>query len=628
MNNTFKLAISVVLGAAMVTPAFAQRDGFSDVADTHWAYEAVTRLKKEGIITGYPDGTFQGKKMITRYEMATLIYAIYTNLKNVTDGLSTQIDALEARLNAMNKGGGGSTGDAGLGAIRDQLSTVRSEMSSMKSWGDEITMLKKMSDSYQKELSSLGVDVEAMKKDLADLNKRVMALESKKNSFSITGDANFFVAGGSKGTSGNAPINQDGRFAGGSATGAGLDTLTVLHELGLSIKTDSAKATIVVGNMVGGGSGFGDQASVKAVRDTPYGKNGNTNIYLHEMYANLSDSLVGMNFDAKVGRQGIKISPFVLQRLDNTSFFEQERYDNGEYAIDGLTAALNFGANTKLGLFLGQASNQIAGGGIVQPLRIASEGVGPISTLQLPVARTMGATLNFGLGDNGSILASYVTFDADGPNSAGANRMQVFGADLNYKLGGNIHLTAGTGQSTWKNNNTSIANTNNKRTNAGVSFAAGDLTVGAGYRKIESNYWAPGDWGRFGIYRNLNNVKGFDASLGYKLGGGLNLRGAFAQLDNNTSGARAVESSTVGLGYKLNGNWTLDASYEDTKFKNAYVAGNPTFKFTTLGFGYDMGANTLFKLWYQYSDIQGITFAGAGANPKGGFFGAQLSVKF
>ncbi|OWU65696.1 MAG: hypothetical protein CBB60_003375, partial [Armatimonadetes bacterium Cent15-Ar3] len=84
MNKTFKYALSAVLGVAMVTPAFAQ--GFPDVQDTHWAYEAVTRLKKEGIITGYPDGTFGGKKNITRYEMATLLYAIYQNMKNVTDG--------------------------------------------------------------------------------------------------------------------------------------------------------------------------------------------------------------------------------------------------------------------------------------------------------------------------------------------------------------------------------------------------------------------------------------------------------------------------------------------------------------------------------------------------------------
>jgi hypothetical protein len=626
MNNTFKLAISVVLGAAMVTPAFAQRDGFPDVADTHWAYEAVTRLKKEGIITGYPDGTFQGKKMITRYEMATLIYAIYTNLKNVTDGLNSQIEALEAKVNSMSKGGG-NTGDGGAGAMRDQLNALKSELNSMKSWGDEVTMLKKMADSYQKELSSLGVDVEAMKKDIADLNKRLTVLENKKSGVTIGGDVNFFVAAGMKGSSGNAPVNQDGRFAGGSASGAGLDTLTVLHELGLTLKTDTAKATIVVGNAVGGGSGFGDQASAQSNFDARYTKGGNTNIYLHEMYANLSDSLVGLNFDAKVGRQGLKVSPFVLQRIDNTSFFEQERYDNGEYAIDGLTAALNFGSNTKLGLFLGQASNNIANGAAVQPIRVGAENF-IAGSLVLPVARTMGATLNFGLGENGSLLASLVSLDGDNTNSAGANRMQVIGADLNYKVGGNIHLTAGAGKSTWKNGNTSIADTLNNRTNVGASFSAGDLNVTAGYRKIERNYLAPGDWGRFGIYRNLNNVKGFDAALNYKLGGGLNLRGAFAQLDNNASGAKAVESSTIGLGYKLNGNWNLDASYEDTKFKNGFVAGNPTFKFTTLGFGYDMGANTLFKLWYQYSDITGISFPSAGTNPKGGFIGAQLSVKF
>jgi len=81
----------------MVTPAFAQRDNFPDVKDTHWAFEAVNRLKKEGIITGYPDGTFKGKQFITRYELATLLYAIYTNLKNVTDGLVPKLKLLMQR---------------------------------------------------------------------------------------------------------------------------------------------------------------------------------------------------------------------------------------------------------------------------------------------------------------------------------------------------------------------------------------------------------------------------------------------------------------------------------------------------------------------------------------------------
>ncbi len=635
MNKTFKYALSAVLGVAMVTPAFAQ--GFPDVQDTHWAYEAVTRLKKEGIITGYPDGTFQGKKNITRYEMATLLYAIYQNMKNVTDGLNSQIEALEARVNAMKpaQGGNGGSDTTTMAALK----ALQSDVSSMKAWGSDVSQLKKMASSYEKELSSLGVDVEAMKKDLKDLDARIKVLEGKKSNVTISGDVNFFVTAGTKGSAGAALINQDGRVTQGSATGAGIDTLGVNHELGLTLKTDTAKATLVVGNMLGAGAGFIDQSRNQGNAQAAYGQNGATNIYLHELYANLSDSLVGMNFDAKIGRQGVKISPYVMQRLDTTSFFENERYDNGEFALDGVTAGFSFGGNTKLGLFLGNIGGANLGGTQVQGITIGGEEFGQGAANSLNVARAMGAVLKFGLGDNGGITASLVTFDGNNTvaGTAGAtagalyNRNEVYGVDLDYKLGGNLSVMGGVGKSSFKNNKTDNSNSNNQRQNFGVKYMAGSLDLGVNYRKIEANYQAPGDWGRMGFYRNVNDVKGVDFSLGYKVSDNLSVSGNVANLDTVTfgGGVRGVESTNIGANFKINSNWTLMATYEDTKFKNGFY-NNDTFKYTTLGFGYDMGASTMFKLWYQVGDVQttpSIVTNGAGQS-KGSFIGAQFSVKF
>jgi hypothetical protein len=63
------LAATAVLG---VTSAFAAHP-FSDVTAQDWAYQAVERLAAEGVIEGYPDGTFKGQRNITRYEMAQMI---------------------------------------------------------------------------------------------------------------------------------------------------------------------------------------------------------------------------------------------------------------------------------------------------------------------------------------------------------------------------------------------------------------------------------------------------------------------------------------------------------------------------------------------------------------------------
>jgi hypothetical protein len=61
---------------------------FKDVQPTSWAYEAIQRLAAQGLLKGYPDGTFKGQRALTRYEMGVVIERLVNNLndKLVTDG--------------------------------------------------------------------------------------------------------------------------------------------------------------------------------------------------------------------------------------------------------------------------------------------------------------------------------------------------------------------------------------------------------------------------------------------------------------------------------------------------------------------------------------------------------------
>ena len=645
MNKTFKYAISVVLTAAMVTPAFAQRDNFPDVADTHWAFEAVARLKKEGIATGFPDGTFKGPRMMTRYEMASLLYALYMNLKNVTDGLGAQITALETKVNGMSTGGGGTAPDnTEVQALRDSVSQLRKEMSSMKTWGDDITQMKKMSSTYEKELSQMGVDVESMKKDLSDINSRLKKLEGAGGSnVKISGDANFFMGAGFKGNMAyGTDINSDGKAFGSSGSGAGIDSLTVLHELGLNITASNVVAELVVGNMVGNGtSGFGNQSSTTSSDGTVYNGSNGTNVYLHRLYATLNDGIAGLNFDAKIGRQGLKLGSFVLQRPDTTTFYSSERYDNGEYTMDGASFKFAFGANTDLGLFLGTSGFSGTNGNAIQPIMIG-EPQRAVAGFPgaLSVARVMGANLGFKIGDKGHLGLSFVDFDSNTlSNTPTSNRLEVYGADLNYALSSNIGLSAGTGRSQFKNGSSTVSfGSKNTRTNVGVNFMSGALGVDLGYSEIGNAYVAPGDWSKSAIYHNLNDLKTTSVKAHFGLNDKVTLHGTYLKGDQiSVSNTDAVKTTGFGADFKINSNWTLNANYEDTKFKGGFVVDGaaPQFKFTTLGFGYDMGANTMFKLFYQMSDITGIgagsvlaPFAGPGGAIKGSQIGAQFSVKF
>jgi S-layer family protein len=66
-----KAVLLVVVAATMASARAARAQGpFSDVPPRHWANGAVKELQLRGILTGYPNGTFGGKRAVTRYEFA------------------------------------------------------------------------------------------------------------------------------------------------------------------------------------------------------------------------------------------------------------------------------------------------------------------------------------------------------------------------------------------------------------------------------------------------------------------------------------------------------------------------------------------------------------------------------
>ena len=63
---------------------------FPDVPNNHWAYAAVSDLSRRGLVEGYPDGTFGGDRMLTRYEFAQIVYRAIQNGVAVDDRLVSE----------------------------------------------------------------------------------------------------------------------------------------------------------------------------------------------------------------------------------------------------------------------------------------------------------------------------------------------------------------------------------------------------------------------------------------------------------------------------------------------------------------------------------------------------------
>jgi hypothetical protein len=649
----------------MIVPAVAQ-DNFPDVPDNHWAYEALSNLKKAGVLVGYPDGLFRGGRPASRYELAVAINAAYTRLKNITDGLQSQIDELK-----RTAGGDGPT-KADLQNLRDALDALQRDVNAMKGWGDDIANLKRLADTFQKELSSLGVDVEAMKKDLGDLADRVTALEKRKPAVDISGDANLWLGAGNS-RDNFYGLDMDGRINGTSRPNSPFTTgtpvglthdLTILHELGLTLAgtNDTGpkwKGTLVVGNMLGGvgGDGFGNQSTLFPGNNQGFGySEGPADVYLQDFSVRFDTSVAGLAFNAEVGRVGYKVSPYIYQRIDKTSYFANERWDNGLYYFDGGILGFNFGG-AKLDVFGGRTHNATLDG------RVAGASVNgtPIDPLvsgpifgqftpggsRLSFDRQLGANLNVPLTTAGNLNLAYLWLETNDTSAATlfANRLNVFGGSADWSIG-RIKLEGGYSQTNLTYNTSTVLDNDNTAWNAKIGYNADRWGIFGGYREVEANYLAPGDWGQLGIQRNPTNIRGFQVGGHLDVTNGLTLHasGEFDKGLNDTyrfttgfNEDTNINKFAIDLGYRVNSNFNVFVGYEETRFENMstpggrftnFAANEPKYRWATFGLGYGLSDAAKLSIQYQISDVENEFQITDGGRFKGGFLTTQLSVKF
>ena len=91
-------AIAAVMAAGLHGTALAAEGGLADVPKDHWSYSAIDMLVQDGIIEGNLDGTFEGGRTMSRYEMASIVARAVENSKEAdlkTRGLVEMIRAAE-----------------------------------------------------------------------------------------------------------------------------------------------------------------------------------------------------------------------------------------------------------------------------------------------------------------------------------------------------------------------------------------------------------------------------------------------------------------------------------------------------------------------------------------------------
>jgi len=167
-----KYALAVCVLLVMVVPAFAQGNPAETVPFDHWAYDAVQKLVDQGIIIGYPDGTFRGNRAMTRYEFAMAI----SRLLDVVDGGGGGVGSAGT---AGAPGAPGSAGAQGAQGIQGPAGAKGDPGSGGKVDPAEVEAIcRKLCDEFKNELADLGDDVKYLQDDVANLGDRVGALEA------------------------------------------------------------------------------------------------------------------------------------------------------------------------------------------------------------------------------------------------------------------------------------------------------------------------------------------------------------------------------------------------------------------------------------------------------------------
>jgi hypothetical protein len=257
---------------------------------------------------------------------------------------------------------------------------------------------------------------------------------------------------------------------------------------------------------------------------------------------------------------------------------------------------------------------------------------------------------------------SYLWLSANSPlvvfgNVAGrsANKVNVYGGDLKFNLGGNLSLSGGYSKSDVLSGSHTIINKNNQAYWGEAGIGSGNWGLKAGYRKIEPQFGAPGDWGRIGIWWNPTDIQGFMGDFHFDLSKELRFMangGAYTGTGTTIAATPGlgtndhVNHAQIGLGWKMAGNHTLMLGYEtvmwDLKSRAGvgFVGGKPTEQWFNIGWGVDLSSRSKFNVLWQISQydskgVLGMNPFGSGPGNAvnqlkavGGIITTQLSFKF
>jgi hypothetical protein len=645
MMRKLALLAGMACAMALARPALAQGP-FADVPTDHWAYDAVNELAKQGIVNGYPDSTFGGKRALTRYEFAMAIQRM--------------LQEVQRRIDAAVAGKPGPVTPPPTGGLTQQDLDNALQNYAKKEDVDklrtDVDQLRRLATEFQDTLAALGTDVDQLKRDMAALSDRLRALENEVHRMpKITGNAmtgfyGSYLTKGSLIRANNAPPGS-GRATDIDNRSIGSDNILQnaksIYDIDLGITarlSDVATARLLLnaGNYLGGYL----NNSLSTVKD--FGSNSFENVTPYYLYIDTPISLGSLGASITVGKFGQQFTPYTLKMVDVDSYFDNEKTDSGNYNITG--GRVNFkiggfgiqafaGQNNVLYTPLSSTAGSLIADRIGDRLFRGNTNVADpngVTAAGLPASALLdqeaGVHLNVGVPFKGHLGATWVRA-AGTAGKPTFRQLDVYGGDLSIQPIKLLRVEGEFAQSQWRNTfgqGTGNLHANDRTAWDGkVIVPIGKLELNGQYQRIGSDFDAPGAWDKWGRWFNPTGIEGYGGGLRYPFSHRLSLVGEGHTYQVIGARANEIHHYKAGIKFGLTSTNAVDLGGEEVSWIPAVGPINRE-RYYNIGFGHDFNANTSWKILYQYIDYHAGAFGAVGPtyNYNAGVAVTQFSVRF
>jgi hypothetical protein len=655
-----RLVPPVVLLVAMWACAVALAQ--QDVPPGHWAYDAVQSLIREGILRGYPDGSFRGQKPVTRYEFAVALRDALQEARSRVNGLRD-----EWRQRVLTPPPTVFTPpppvfDA-LSAEREKLKRIPEDTAErLQKLEDQTRILEQLLQEFGRDLQTLGEDVRLLRAEISDAQTQVRSLEQQlSRRVRVSGTVDL-IGRGAHGIDHRGAVDQNGyAFSGGL-----LNNAEVTHELNLRLSAEiapsvRADAALVAGNYL---TYLRSASQFANVRQRASGA---TDFLLWKAQLQVPITLFGRQGNLLLGRLENRMTPLTLWRPDVDVYTLLPRYDSGYYSMDGL----KFQVDTDLvSVMLYAAKHDSVNTNLLSDFMHVSAGNDAINLFQpgnplrqrpnripygiVHARHSAGASATLRVGKAVVVGAQFVAIDAgrDIPSVFGTvNGVNVWGWQAEYTPSDLWQFAAVYSQSDLVHHGDTRLNRDNWAFSARVQYNPHETTsLWLGYRDFRPYFAPPGYWGRIGYWHNPTDLRGIDVGYRARIGSvAVDARTGFY-----SGTGKAIPPAGFGTDdqvvhlvlntqWQARPRWRIGLSYEGAfwNLKDARrfnpgaglsAPGKPKEHYATLSLWYDLSKDTVLRALYQsvFYDAAGVTsYSLLGSNKEhGGVAVIQLSTAF